>query len=194
MKHSPLIQFNSTQPTSTINSAIVVLLLSLIFAFLLSNSPSSTQLQHSNPRPSHPSISQTPHGAQTRTKSFSLPTPSSPPDSSPNPVPQSSTPSQFGTTTSSVVWKAIQEICRVYGKEGLQWERLKEHEGARRKGKKGFFFFFRVQQNDDVFFGGFLYFIFYYNMGILVTLTPKMTLFWVFRPFSRFHLMEGAIL
>ena len=46
----------------------------------------------------------------------------------------------------------------------------------------------QVHQND-VFFGVF----YYYNMGILVILTPKMT-FWVFRPFSPFHLTDGAIL
>jgi hypothetical protein len=44
-----------------------------------------------------------------------------------------------------------------------------------RKGKKGFSFFFRVQQNDDVLFEVFYILFFYYNMGILVTLTPKTT-------------------
>jgi hypothetical protein len=44
-------------------------------------------------------------------------------------------------------------------------------------------------------FGGFFIFIFYYyNMGILVILTPKTTLFWVFHPFSQFHLTDEAIL
>jgi hypothetical protein len=41
---------------------------------------------------------------------------------------------------------------------------------------------------------GFFNLIFYYNKGILVTLKPKMTSFWVFHPFSRFQLTEGAIL
>jgi hypothetical protein len=34
--------------------------------------------------------------------------------------------------------------------------------------------------------------IFYSNKDILVTLHPKTTSFWVFHPFSRFHLTEGA--
>jgi hypothetical protein len=40
----------------------------------------------------------------------------------------------------------------------------------------------------------FLNFIFYSNKGILVTLHPKMTSFWVFHPFSQFHLTEGQII
>jgi hypothetical protein len=39
---------------------------------------------------------------------------------------------------------------------------------------------------------GFFNFIFYYNKGILVTLKPKTTSFWVFHPFSQFHLTEGG--
>jgi hypothetical protein len=66
------------------------------------------------------------------------------------------------------------------GEEGLQWERLKEQGGGR--GRKGFFFFLGVSKTTK-FCLGFLYFIFYYNMGILVTLTPKTTSFWVFHLF-----------
>jgi hypothetical protein len=44
------------------------------------------------------------------------------------------------------------------------------------------------------FYGGFFNFIFYPNKSILVTLHPKTTSFWVFHPFSWFHLTEGAIL
>jgi hypothetical protein len=50
------------------------------------------------------------------------------------------------------------------------------------------------KQNDAVLWGFFFYSIFYFKKGILVTLKPKTTSFWVFHPFSRFHLMEGAIL
>jgi hypothetical protein len=51
-----------------------------------------------------------------------------------------------------------------------------------RKGKKGFFFFIGFSKTTR-FVWGFLYFIFYYNMGILVTLTRKTTSFWVSRLF-----------
>jgi hypothetical protein len=49
-------------------------------------------------------------------------------------------------------------------------------------------------RNDAILGVGFLFkkIIFYFNKGILVTLHPKTTSFWIFHPLSRFHLTEGA--
>jgi hypothetical protein len=73
----------------------------------------------------------------------------------------------------------------------LQWERLKEHIWGE-EGEEGGLLFLPYATKRRRLFG--IFFNFYYNMGILVILTPKTTSFWDFRPFSRFHLMEGAIL
>jgi hypothetical protein len=48
------------------------------------------------------------------------------------------------------------------------------------------------KQNDAVIRVFFFNFIFYSNKGILVTMHSKTTSFWVFHPFSQFHLIEGA--
>jgi hypothetical protein len=53
--------------------------------------------------------------------------------------------------------------------------------------------FVEGKQNDAVLWVFFKIF-FYSNKGILVTLYPKTTSFWVFHPFSWFHLTEGVIL
>jgi hypothetical protein len=56
---------------------------------------------------------------------------------------------------------------------------------------------FYWEQNDTVLYGFFFFFsnlIFSFKEGILVILHLKMTSFWVFHPFSRFHLTKGAIL
>jgi hypothetical protein len=66
---------------------------------------------------------------------------------------------------------------------------MSDFTGSREKmERKGIRILFMVQQNDDLFL------VFFFNMGNLVIVTSKAMSFWVFRPFSQFHLTDGAIL
>jgi hypothetical protein len=59
-------------------------------------------------------------------------------------------------------------------------------ESKKEDGGKGVF----LKCNETTpFFRGFFNLIFYSNEGILVILHPKTMSFWVFRPFSQFHLI-----